>query len=100
LNAKRILIFSVVGGLLITLLTGFVPRVPLPPAYTPPMLEGATWYGVPLGWLIRLVLAPAYFPWRVDFFGLVVDIIVWVTIVGLLLSVSSRMREQTRAVVE
>jgi hypothetical protein len=83
LNAKRIVIFSVVGGLLIALLTGFVSN-------TPPMLVGAMWYGYPLAWLIRRVLAPEYFPWRVEVFGLVADIIIWGTVVGVVLSVSTR----------
>jgi hypothetical protein len=83
LNAKRIVIFSVVGGLLIALLTGFVSN-------TPPMLVGAMWYGYPLAWLIRLVLAPEYFPWRVEVFGLVADTIIWCIVVGVVLSVSTR----------
>lgn len=83
MNAKRIVIFSVVGGLLIALLTGFVSN-------TPPMLLGAMWYGYPLAWLIRLVLAPEYFPWRVEVFGLVADTIIWCIVVGVILSVSTR----------
>ena len=75
---------------MITLLTGLVPRASLPPAYTPPLLVGAMWYGVPLVWLIRLVLAPEHFPWRVDVLGLVADIIVWAVVVGLLLGAHTR----------
>jgi hypothetical protein len=82
-NAKRIVIFSVVGGLLIALLTGFVSN-------TPPMLVGAMWYGYPLAWLIRRVLAPEYFPWRVEVLGLVADTIIWGIVVGVVLSVSTR----------
>ena len=82
-----------IAGLLITFLTGFVSRTPLPPANTPPILVGARWYGVPLVWLMRLVVAPEYFPWRVEILGLVTDIVVWTTVVGLLLTISKRMQE-------
>ena len=64
----RTLIPAIIGGVAITLLTGLVSN-------TPPMLVGAVWYGYPLAWLIRLVLAPEYFPWRVDVLFLVIDII-------------------------
>jgi hypothetical protein len=75
MNAKRVVIFSVVGGVLITLLTGLVSS-------TPPMLVGAMWYGYPLAWLFRLVIAPEYFPWRVDVTGLLGDVVAWSVVVG------------------
>lgn len=80
MNAKRIVIFSVVGGVLITLLTGLVSS-------TPPMLVGAMWYGYPLAWLFRLVIAPEYFPWRVDVTGLLGDVVAWSVVVGVILFV-------------
>jgi len=83
MNAKRIVIISVVGGVVIALLTGLVSN-------TPPMLVGAVWYGYPLAWLIRLVLAPEYFPWRADVPALVADVIVWTIIVAVVISVSTK----------
>ena len=80
MNAKSIVIFSVVGGVLITLLTGLVSS-------TPPMLVGAMWCGYPLAWLFRLVLAPEYFPWRVDVTALLVDIVAWSVVVAVVLFV-------------
>jgi hypothetical protein len=79
-NAKRVVIFSVVGGVLITLLTGLVSS-------TPPMLVGAMWYGYPLAWLFRLVIAPEYFPWRVDVTGLLSDVVAWSVVVVVVLFV-------------
>jgi len=78
MNAKRIVIFSVFGGVLITLLTGLVSS-------TPPMLVGAMWYGYPLAWLFRLVISPEYFPWRVDVTGLLGDVVAWSIVVGVVL---------------
>lgn len=78
MNAKRIVILSVVGGVLITLLTGLISS-------TPPMLVGAVWYGYPLAWLFRLILAPEYFPWRVDITALLVDIVGWSVVVAVVL---------------
>jgi len=78
MNAKRIVIFSVLGGVLITLLTGLVSS-------TPPMLVGAMWYGYPLAWLFRLVISPEYFPWRVDVTGLLGDVVAWSVVVGAVL---------------
>jgi hypothetical protein len=78
MNAKRIVIFSVFGGVLITLLTGLVSS-------TPPMLVGAIWYGYPLAWLFRLILAPEYYPWRVDVTRLFVDIVAWSVVVAVAL---------------
>jgi hypothetical protein len=78
MNAKRIVIFSVFGGVLITVLTGLVSS-------TPPMLVGAMWYGYPLAWLFRLVISPEYFPWRVDVAGLLGDVVVWSVVVAVVL---------------
>ena len=74
----RIAIGAIVGGVLITLLTGLVRN-------TPVMLVGAEHYGYPLAWLTRLIIAPEYFPWQVDYVNLVVDFIVWAVIVGVIL---------------
>ncbi len=84
MNAKRIVIFSVFGGVLITLLTGLVSS-------TPPMLVGAMWYGYPLAWLFRLVISPEYFPWRVDLTGLLGDVVAWSVVVGVVLFIVKKM---------
>ena len=62
---------------MITLLTGLVPS-------TPEMLVGATWYGLPVAWLFRLVISPEYFPWRVSFLPLIVDVVFWAVIFGVI----------------
>lgn len=59
---------SIAAGVVLTLLSGVVPLR---------TLAGGTHYGFPMAWLVRRVLAPEYFPWRVARLGLVVDLFVW-----------------------
>lgn len=73
---------SVIGGVIIALLTGVVNS-------TPGGLVGATWYGWPESWLIRMVVAPQYNPWKVQWVGLVVDAIVWIVIVAIVMLVAN-----------
>jgi len=81
----KIAILSVIGGVVITLLTGLVSNMPAP-------LLGAEHYGYPLAWLFRLVLAPEYFPWRVDVVALVVDVVVWTIVIGVVLFVWTKIK--------
>lgn len=60
------------AGVGITLLTGLIPLR---------TLLGGTHYGIPVVWLVRRVLAPEYFPWRVNWIGFVVDVVVWTVVV-------------------
>lgn len=79
---KKVLV-AVVAGVAITLMTGLIPN-------TPTMLVGASWYGYPLVWLIRGVLPPEYFPWKVEIVGLLADIVVWTLVVLIILLVAMR----------
>ena len=81
--ATKTVIYSVIGGVVVTLLTGLISN-------TPAMLVGAMHYGYPLAWLMRLVLAPEYFPWRVNVPNLVVDLVIWIIIVGMAVTVLTR----------
>lgn len=81
------LFFSIIGGIVVALLTGLISN-------TPAMLVGAMHFGHPLAWLIRLVLAPEYFPWRVNLLNLIVDIIVWALVVFLVLLALGRIRKK------
>ena len=83
MNAKFV-VFSVIGGVVVTLLTGFLTNT---------VLLGAEHYGYPLAWLIRLVLAPEYFPWRVNVLNLIIDLIIWIVIVGVVVAVLTRGRK-------
>ena len=76
--------FSVIGGLVVALSTGFLTNT---------VLLGAEHYGYPLAWLIRLVLAPEYSPWRVNVPNLIVNVAVWIGIVSTLLFILTRARE-------
>jgi hypothetical protein len=73
MEARAVLI-AIGGGVLLTLATGLFSN-------TPEMLVGATHYGYPLAWLIRMIVAPQYFPWVVDYISLLADIIFWSIIV-------------------
>ena len=83
--ATKTVIYSVIGGVVVTLLTGLISN-------TPAMLVGAMHYGYPLAWLVRLVLAPEYFPWRVNVPNLIVDLVIWIMIVGMAVTVLTRRR--------
>ena len=76
MNLKNFII-SILGGVGITLITGFIPRK---------VLLGATHTGWPFAWLVHLVLAPEYYPWEVLFTGLAVDVILWGLVVFLLIN--------------
>ena len=83
MNAK-FLVFSVVGGVVVSLLTGFLTNT---------VLLGAEHYGYPLDWLVRLVLAPEYFPWRINVLNLIVDLVVWTIIAGIVVALLTRRRK-------
>jgi hypothetical protein len=74
----KIVIFSLIAGVVITLLTGLLLNMPAP-------LLGAEHYGYPLPWLFRLILAPEYSPWHVDLAGLLGDVAAWTVVVGVAL---------------
>lgn len=79
----KIILAAILGGVIVTLLTGLVSN-------TPPMLVGAAHYGYPFAWLTRLVIAPQYFPWRFNILTLIADIVIWTLVIGIILFVFSR----------
>ena len=83
----KTLIFAIIGGVAITLLTGLID-------HTPAMLVGAVYYGYPFAWLEMLVVAPQYFPWVVRPLRLVLDIVVWAIVVWIMLFVASKVRKK------
>ncbi|MFC5368866.1 hypothetical protein [Salinirubrum litoreum] len=85
MNRPRLLAVALGGGIVLTLLSGLVPVR---------TLAGGVHYGLPMAWLVRRILAPEFFPWRVNWLGLVVDIVVWTVILALLLVVSERLRNR------
>lgn len=82
----RIIIGSILGGVAVTLLTGLVSN-------TPPMWVGAILYGYPLTWLTRMIVAPEYYPWRMDTANLIVDIIIWTLATAALLLLLRRIKK-------
>jgi hypothetical protein len=83
----KTVIFAVVGGIIVTLVTGLFD-------HTPSGLMGAVWYGYPLVWLEMLVVAPQYFPWVVRPIRLVIDVVVWVIVVWIILFLISKIRKK------
>ena len=83
----KLLIFAIIGGVVITLITGLINN-------TPEMLVGAVYYGFPFAWLQMLVIAPQYFPWHVRPLRLVLDIVVWTVIVWVILFAVSKARKK------
>jgi hypothetical protein len=73
----KLVVYSIIGGLVVTLLTGLFTNMPA-------ALLGAVHYGYPFAWLIRLVIAPEYFPWRINILNLIMDIVIW-SIVGFII---------------
>ena len=68
------ILLSIIGGIVITLLTAFIPLQ---------SLLGATHFGFPLAWRIQLVLAPQYNPSRINITNFIIDIVIWSLIVGI-----------------
>ena len=65
---RKTLLMSLLRGTGITLITGLVPRK---------TLLGATHYGWPIAWLIRIVSSSQHNPWRILPIWFVLDIAVW-----------------------
>lgn len=83
----KLLILAVIGGVVITLLTGLLEN-------TPEMLVGAVWFGYPLAWLVRMVVAPEYFPWVVRPLRVAADIVFWIIIVAIILFTYTKLRKK------
>ncbi len=86
MNMTNRLIVSILGGEVVTLLTGLVPN-------TPQMLVGAEHFGFPLAWLFRMIVAPEYNPWRIDFLNFLADLVVWSAIICIVLFVLEKTRK-------
>jgi hypothetical protein len=85
LKLLKILALAVVGGIVVTLLTGLFEN-------TPEMLVGAVWYGYPLAWLVRIVVPG--FPYVVRPLRLLVDIAFWAVIAGIILFAYTKIRKK------
>lgn len=83
----RLLIGSVVGGVLITLLSGLLRN-------TPEMLVGAEHFGYPFPWLRRVVYPGAPLEVPPEYYvNLIVDVVIWAMIVGVILVVLMRRKK-------
>jgi len=80
----RILLYAIIGGVIITLLTGLIPN-------TSPELLGALHYGYPFPWFIRIVYPQ--FPWHINEINLINDIAFWSVTATIVLLVLKRVRK-------
>ncbi len=67
-----LLVIGVIAGVLLALLTGLIN--------TTSNVVGAEWYGFPFTWLIKMMLAPQYYPWTIQYLQLVADLAVWILV--------------------
>ena len=86
MNVTNRLLVSILGGEIITLLTGLFSS-------TPQMMVGAEWYGFPFAWLIRMIVAPEYNPWRIEFLNLIADVVVWSLILLVIIFIADKVRK-------
>ena len=86
MNTTNRLVVSILGGEIITLLTGLFSN-------TPEMLVGAEHYGFPLAWLIRMIVAPEYNPWRIEFVNFLADVVVWSVILLVIVFIVDKVRK-------
>jgi hypothetical protein len=86
MNTTNRLLVSILGGEIITLLTGLFSS-------TPQMMVGAEWYGFPLAWLIRMIVAPEYNPWRIEFLNFLADVVVWSLILLVIVFIVEKVRK-------
>jgi hypothetical protein len=68
MNVQNAVIWAVVAGIVIALLTGAVNT-------TPTGLVGAAWFGWPVAWMYNLVTHPP--ATNLNFLNLVPDVVVW-----------------------
>jgi hypothetical protein len=88
MNTTNRLLVSIFGGEIITLLTGLFSN-------TPQMMVGAEWFGFPLAWLIRMIVAPEYNPWRIEFVNFLADVVVWSVILLVIVFIVEKVRKPT-----
>jgi hypothetical protein len=86
MNTTSRLVVSILGGEIITLLTGLFSN-------TPEMLVGAEHFGFPLAWLIRMIVAPEYNPWRIEFVNFLADVVVWSVILLVIVFIVEKVRK-------
>ncbi len=71
-------------GVLITVLSSFVPATP------GGGFVGATWWGFPVAWLVKMVVAPQYNPYTLGPYGILgflADIVIWFIVALIILAI-------------
>jgi len=82
---RTILLSSIIGGVIITLLIGLIPNT---------LWVGAVGYGYPFAWYLQLVLPPEHVSfWHVNASNLIADIAIWAAIVGIVVLIFNKARK-------
>jgi len=86
MKTSRLIIGAIVGGIIITLLTGVID-------VTPVGLIGSTHYGFPLAWrfvCVGCLGQPSNYEWA----NFVVDFIVWTVVVAIIVLIVAKARKK------
>jgi hypothetical protein len=78
MNVTNRVFASVLGGMVITLLTRKL-------MYTQPIPVGEARYGFPFPWLIRFQIPPQYPTWGIEPLNFLADVAFWSMVVGIVL---------------
>jgi hypothetical protein len=89
MNISNRLLTSVLGGEVVTLLSRKLSNTPL-------TLTGATHYGYPFAWLVRLDIPRPYFPWRIAPLNFLADVVIWSVVVGVAILALERAKKRKR----
>jgi len=81
--SERLRALYVIVGLLAALVTGLIPVSPL---------AGGIDYRLPIPWLVKLVLSPELFSWRVKWVNLIIDVAIWTAICFIIQDISENFK--------
>ncbi len=85
----KLAIGSLIGGGAITILTSLIST-------TPQGFVGASLYGFPFTWNKKLVLAPQYPPWYINWWGFLGDVIFWAIVVFVILHTAKYLMDSSK----
>jgi len=91
-STKKMLVYAVVVGVVITLVTGLIANTP--DCVFTACVVGVVYYGYPFAWLARTAAAPPYSPWLIRLVRLILDIVAWTVVVYIILFALSKTKKK------
>ncbi|MDE1823289.1 MAG: hypothetical protein KGI00_03075 [Candidatus Micrarchaeota archaeon] len=76
-------------GLFMAFITALIPS-------TPALLVGAAWYGMPISWIVRMVVAPQYNPWRIEYASFILDVLFWFVVAAIAMYIKLQTEKKQR----